>query len=61
MEDTDLTCYCSLLEGNIKQVLWHSLTGGDMCMIMHNILVLSLVEGLFRLLIPVSDPEFPLV
>jgi len=30
-------------------------------MIMHNILVLSLVEGLFRLLIPVSDPEFPLV
>ena len=32
-----------------------------MCMIMHKMLVLSLVEGLFELLIPVSDPEFPLV
>jgi len=32
-----------------------------MCMIMHKILAVSLVEGLFKLLIPVSDPEFPLV
>ena len=32
-----------------------------MCMTVHEILVQSLVEGLFNLLIPVSDPEFLLV
>jgi hypothetical protein len=32
-----------------------------MCKSMHKILVLSLVEGLFKLLMPVSDPEFYLV
>jgi hypothetical protein len=32
-----------------------------MCLSMHKMLVLSLVEGLFKLLIPVSDPEFHLV